>query len=134
MHVSIKDIAKSGALSHDLDFIMMRYAFVDRCGFYKHPTKSLGLTAKAEPPIASILHTNERAFLNTALKGMVTLEEYNVFLSAYHTEGEKDGQGDYVDEYDQSISYAEDDEDEPTEFRRIPDPSEGGKKWKGKTR
>jgi len=62
MHVSPKKVARSGALSYDLEtFIKPRYWFLERAGLYKHPNpKSIGDdSVTAEPAIEDVLDDSE---------------------------------------------------------------------------
>lgn len=88
MGVSPYRISRSEELlSVSLDFLKLRYEFILRCGYYKHPDpKSKGSRPlEASPSPNVILEPSVERFVNKATPGL-TMEEFFVFTTLFEEE------------------------------------------------
>jgi len=70
------------SLTHDLEFLQLRYQFLNKSGHYRHPDPSAISTRPAEagPALHLIVDTDDQRFVHKCCPGL-TMEEFNTFKS-----------------------------------------------------
>lgn len=82
--ITLKEIVKSNALIHHLDFIKFRFNLLEKCGVYKriivypHKVNKFDKTAHKNPPLSHILDLDNKRFATKVAK--ISQEEYYAFF------------------------------------------------------
>jgi len=111
MNVSAYRIAMTPkSLTHDLEFIQLRYQFLLRSGNYRHPDPSAksALPVEASPALHLITDTDDARFVHKCCPGL-TVEEYNTFKSLLFMENEEHDSTDGGYSLEQNEDFNDDD-------------------------
>jgi len=112
MNVSEYRIAMTPkSLTHDLEFLQLRYEFLCRSGHYRHPdpTAKSALPVEASPALHLITDTDDQRFVHKCCPGL-SVEEFNIFktvliLENSIIEDETFEEDDYNDDDKEDNSY-----------------------------
>jgi len=116
MHVSAYRIAMTPkSLTHDLEFLQLRYQFLSRSGHYRHPDPGAksALPVEASPALHLITDTDDERFVHKCCPGL-SMEEFNIFKSVMLLEIEDEVE----DEYEDPEDYNDDDRNNNSYTRR----------------
>lgn len=118
MNVSAYRIAMTPkSLTHDLEFLQLRYQFLSRSGHYRHPDAGAksAMPVEASPALHLITDTDDERFVHKCCPGL-SMEEFNIFKSVMlETE---DG---IEDEHEEPEDYNDDDRNNNSYTRMILD-------------
>lgn len=101
LRIEVPEIAKTEALSHDIQHIRMRFIFMQRLGIFKVRTQKAeeNNEVNKNPKLHQITDTSDKRF---ALKVCyVTLEEYEVFQELLRREWEREEVNDEDENFDE---------------------------------
>jgi len=118
MNVSAYRIAMTPlSLAQDLEFLNLRYQFLNKSGHYRHPDPSAmsALPVEASPALHLIVDTDDQRFVHKCCPGL-SMEEFNTFKSHVFLENSE-----YLeDEFDVDDDCNDDDIDSNSYTRLTP--------------